>query len=284
VLVARSSILAPCLVGALACSGEPEPVKKPPAPDMSELVAAYEAPTAELTADTAAPVFDAVTTLVERLAELGLEEQLIDTINTTIEQQLNQVDGETGKTSSGLGVEAGQPLGKLQQPVAKGDAYLLATRICGGFSETPMPDPENGSITLTLGVSGDFVDPVLWGKFNACKYQLAGNNVLLTGRDGQPGSYSIYAGENLKLTDFSLSTLLLQLSLWIELNDVGEPFEFDFMLNVETLEIATRIQLEEGYVIARAGTTLVGVSATNGEFTCDAAARVCESGDESIEF
>ncbi len=283
-LLARWLVLGSCLLGTLACSGEPEPVKKPAAPDMSELVAAYEAPTAELNADTAAPVFDAVTSLVERLAELGLEEQLIDTINTTIDEQLAQVDGATGTSSSALGVEDGQRLGKLQQPVSKGDAYLLATRICGGFSEEPLPDPDNGSITLTLGVSGDFMDSVLWGKFNACKYQLAGNTILLTGQDGQPGSYSIYVGEDLKLTDFALSSILLQLSVWTEVNDVGELFEFDFMLNIETLEIATRIQLEEGYVIARAGTSLVGVSATNGEFGCDAAARFCEAGDQRIEF
>jgi hypothetical protein len=280
----RRLVSALCLVGAVACSAEPEPVKKPPAPDMSELVAAYQAPTAELTPETATSVFDSVTVLVDRLTELGLEEQLIDTINTTIEEQLAQVEGATEMSSSALGVESGQQLGKLQQRASKGDAYLLATRICGGYGEEPMPLPENGSITLTLGVSGDFLDPVLWGKFNACKYQLAGNTILLTGQDGQPGSYSIHAGEELKLTDFALSTILMQLSLWAEVNDVGELFEFDFMLNVETLEIATRIQLENGYVIARASTSLVGVSATNGEFGCDAAARFCEAGDQRIEF
>ncbi len=270
-------------LSALGCSGEPEPVKKPVAPDMSELAAAYEAPTAALTPETAAAVFDAVNELVARLGVLGLEEQLIDTIGTTIDEQLAQT-ANTAETSSALGLEDGERLERLEQRATKGDAYLLARRICGGFGPKPLPDPMNGAITLTLGVSGERLDPVLWGKFEACQYRLGASTVLLTGEGEEPGSYSVWVGNDLSLKDFKLSTILLQLSLWTEVNGEGELLELDFRLNVETLELDFRIPLEAGYVIAKASSTLIGISATNGEFGCDAAARACTAGDQRIEF
>ena len=44
------------LLGAASCQREPEPVHKPQAPDMSEVVAAYAEPTAALTEENAAEV------------------------------------------------------------------------------------------------------------------------------------------------------------------------------------------------------------------------------------
>ena len=268
----------------LACGGEPEPLKKPPAPDMSALIAAYEAPTAALTPETAATVLDSVNALVAQLGELALEEQLLDTVGTTVDEQAEQ-SAMTGETSSALGFEQGQRLGKLEQRAIKGDAYLVATRICGGFGPEPLPDPLNGKITLNLGLTGEAIDAVMWGKFDACKYQLAGAEILLTGEQpGTPGNYSLYIGDDLTLGNFALTTVLFQLSVWAELDGEGRLLETDFRLNVETLELDVRIHLEQGYVIAHAGATLLAVSATNGDFGCDAEARVCSAGDERIEF
>jgi hypothetical protein len=265
----------------LACSAPPPEVKKPPPPDMSELIAAYEAPTAELDPETAAEVLEAVDALVAQLGDLGLTDQLLDTINTTIDEQLER----TGETSSALGVEQGEQLEKLQQRAIKGGAYLLATRICGGFGAEPVPDPLNGKITLTVGLSGDALDPVMWGQFAGCKYRFSESQVELTGqREDEPGSYSIYVGETLKLGDFALSTILMQLSVWAELNGNGQLLEADFRINVESLALDLRIPVEGGHVIAHADSTLVGVSATNGEFSCDAEARACSAGDQTIEF
>jgi hypothetical protein len=269
---------------ALACSAPPPPVKKPVAPDMSELIAAYEAPTAALDPETAAQVLTTVDDLLAQLADLGLTDQLLGTINTTIDEQIEQTS-MTAETSSALGVERGARLEKLVQRAVRGDAYLVATRICGGFADEAVPDPLNGKITLTVGLSGDVLDAVMWGKFDACKYRLSGQDVQLTGEQpGEPGSYSVYVGERLTLKEFALSTVLMQLSLWAELNGTGQLIEFDFRVNVETLALDFRIEVEGGYVIAHADTTLVGVTATNGEFGCDAQAHTCSAGDETIAF
>lgn len=268
----------------LACSAPPPEVKKPPAPDMSELIAAYEAPTAELDPETAADVLETVNALVQQLGDLGLTEQLLDTIDTTIDEQLERT-GTTEESSSALAVEQGERLERLQQRAIKGGAYLVATRICGGFGAEPVPDPLNGKLTLTVGLSGDALDPVMWGQFAACKYRFAESEVELTGEnEGEPGRYSIYVGDTLKLEDFALSTILMQLSVWAELNGSGQLLEADFRINVESLALDVRIPVEGGHVIAHADSTLVGVSATNGEFECDAEARTCSAGDQTIEL
>lgn len=271
------------LLLALSCQRAEEPVHKPTPPDMSELVAAYAEPTAELTSDNAAQVFDRVTALAEQLARLGLTQQLVDTIQTTLDERLEQT--EAGSSSSELISSGSEPLGKLQQPASNGDAYLLVTRICGGFSDTPTPDRKaNGAITLTVGLSGDRVDPVIWGAFHACKSRLSGVDVLLTGTDDAPGSFNAYAGEQLELGDFALSQLLFQLSLWAEVDGMGEAVDVDFQLDVQTLELDFRIPVDDGYVLAHADTSLLGVRATNGDFTCDALARRCDSGEQRVEF
>lgn len=91
-------------------------------------------------------------------------------------------------------------------------------------------------------------------------------------------------GDTLTLEDFALSTILMQLSLRAELNGDGQLLEADFRINVESLALDVRIPVEGGHVIAHADSTLVGVSATNGEFSCDAEARTCSQGDQTIEL
>jgi hypothetical protein len=278
--------LAACMVLGMtcACGAEPEPVKKPQAPDMSELVAAYEAPTAELNRETAAQVLESVDALLAQLDSLGLQEQLLGTIDTTIDEQIEQNEA-SGETSSALGVEQGGPLGKLQQRAVKGDAYLTVTRICGGFGPEPVPDPMNGKITLTVGLTDDVLDSVMWGSFDACKYALAGAEIELSGIEpGKPGSYSVYVGNELRLRDFALSQVLFQVSLLGSLDGNEQPLEADFRVDVESLALDLRIPVEGGYVLAHADSALVGVSATNGDFECDAMARTCSAGDEQIEF
>src|SRR5690348_9934420 len=88
------------LLFAASCQKE-EPFEKPTGPDLSELVAAYDEPTAELTPESAAVVLDTVDALIAQLQELGLQEQLLDAINTTIDEQLSQ-GSEQGATTQGV--------------------------------------------------------------------------------------------------------------------------------------------------------------------------------------
>jgi hypothetical protein len=264
----------------LACSSN-DPVQKPEAPDMSALVQAYAAPTAPLTRESAAEVLEQVTALLAQLERLGIEEQLLDTIDTTIDEQLEQ----TSEPGSSTQASTREHTGQSRQRLESGEAYLIATRICAGFGPEPVPDRKaNGAITLNMGLTGDSLDSVLWGAFQDCKYLVGESEVRLAGAGVTPGTYAVYVGDGVKLKDFTVSKVLLQLSLWAEVDGEGELVELDFYLDLETRDLELRVPLEDGYVIAQAGASLLGVRASNGDFVCDAEARSCDSGDEHLEF
>lgn len=259
----------------MAC-GDPPPadVNKPTPPDMSSLTATYDSPQGTLTPENAARVYREAQDLVARIEELGVDEKLIDTVLDALEARQNGQSEARGAVVSN------------RQAQTEGEGYLVATRLCNGWGEEPVPDPENGDIVLTVGFTERGVDPIAWGEITLCRYVFERKQILLGGLGDAPaGGVRLSFGESLAFDQLGSPRVLVDLDLRAEVDGAPVGADLDFRLDRASSTLETRIPVDDGDVIAIASAnSFAGVRAKNGDFVCDLSSQSCSDGEETVSF
>ena len=261
----------------LGCQAQSEPVKKPPAPDMSQVIADYQAPTAALDANVAQTLWDAAHSTVDVLNQIGIDQTMLDAIQSAVDEHLNGMQS-TQSTEGDVAT--------TQQSLLQGDGYLKVTRICNGWGPEPVPDKEaNGFIELYAGFTETGFDPVIWGGFSNCKYRVGDTLIELEGTDGGGyGSFSGYLGESVPFAQTGLGPTLYRFDVLATVGDQSYTLAADFEIDPSTVQFRFRVHIGQGYFFAMAGRELVGVRATNGDFGCSEMSRTCTNGTDTVSF
>jgi hypothetical protein len=265
------------VVGGGACAQEePGKVDKPLAPDMSELVADYQAPSGILDQATMDALEADVRRSLAELSELALD-QIVDRLREALASNAAVQTGEaTLRTNGELAT-------RTDALTVTGEGYLVVTRICDGWSEAPSVDPTNGFMRFWAGFTEAGLDPVLWGGFSSCQY-LVGGQKLLFGAGARPedGALRVFVGRGMAVADFGTQPVLVAVDLDTEIEGVKLPIQLDFRLDLASRRLEFRIPSASGPLVASTGAgALLGVRAANGEFTCDLVSLQCqnETGD-----
>ncbi len=265
-----------CSACLLAACGEQEPkdIDKPTPPDMSALMAIYEAPTGTFDQDSALVAADAAHDIAQQIAELGIDQALQGTVLEAVDAKLN---GETTTQGS---------IGTHRDYQTDGEGYLLVTRICNGWGAEPMPDPMNGDLRLTVGFTEQGVDAVVWGKATSCQYAQGSHRILLHGLDGAAaGELRLSFGSPVAFDQVAARPMLLDLDIAAELDGTETLADFDFRIDPLTGTLELRVAVADGDIIVSASTSLLtGVRAKNGNFGCNESTRTCMAGPQTVTF
>jgi hypothetical protein len=260
----------PALACALGCSSKLPDVQKPTPPDMSTTIARYDAPTAPLDAQSISELVAPARELDDQIQKLGIDQSVIDAAVQAFNQRLD------GTRTDSAGVSS------VRQAVTTQDTgYLQITRICNGWGAMPTPDQaENGALTLTAGFTNDTIDPVVWGTFSACEYALDGDQIELTGSDGNPGQFDAYLGGQLQGDQIGSLPLIFRVELAASVNDSNYTLLGDFKIDPSSELIELRVTTSEGDLLVDfTDSSLIGVRATNGAFSCDETQNHCTTSD-----
>jgi hypothetical protein len=244
------------VAGGLGAPGCSEPrIDKPPAPEMGQLIAAYEAPDAAFDEDAASDIALAIGVIDALLARTALREQLVDVLAEVLRQATELSGGEDGEAD--VSFEAG--------------GYLRLTRICSGWALPARPDRDaNGALLLTATFSEDGLDPIVWGSSEACRYRAGDSQIELDQVAGSAAAVSVYWGSASSARDVSERTLLVDLDLEASIDAERVSLDIDFRSLVDGA-LEYRIARPDGSLIARVGTAAgVTLRAANGTFDCDA--------------
>lgn len=255
---------------AIGCSSKLPEVQKPTPPDMSNVIARYDAPTAPLDAQSISELLAPARELDAQIQKLGIDQSVIDAAVQAFNQRLAGAHADSAGVSS------------VRQAVTTQDTgYLQVTRICNGWGAMPTPDQAtNGAITLTAGFTNDTIDPVVWGTFSACEYALDGDQIELTGTDANPGSFDAYLGGALQGDQIGTLPLIFSVNLGATANDTSYTLTGDFKIDPSAELLELRVTTSEGDLLVDfTDTSLVGVRATNGAFSCDETQNQCVTSD-----
>jgi len=250
------------------------------APDMSEVVLAYNAPTAPLTAENIDIIVADVTERVDLLRETGADGSILLALRTAGQAER---EGEPGGTTQ----STTEPVRSVQQrELVFNDGFLRGVRICDGWGTEPVADiDENGFILLIAGFSKIGFDSVVWGGFFNCKYRVQDVNIELRGAtDQEYGLFRAFIGEDIPFNETGNGTTFYRFDLVSVISGQAAPMNFDFRIDAPARLVSTRVDVDGGYVIPTVGVDLVGVEATNGNFVCSVEAQTCTSGTDTIPF
>jgi hypothetical protein len=253
---ARRLWLSVGIAAGLAASGCSEPrVDKPPAPEMTELIAAYASPDAEFDAGAASDISLSIALIDELLERTDLRAQLVDVLAEVLRQATELSGGEDG--TADVSFEAG--------------GYIRFTRICSGWTLPARPDRSvNGALQLTATFSEAGLDPIVWGSAEACRYRVGDGQIELDQVAASAAAVSVYWGSTPSEQDVLARTLLVDLDLEATIDAERMSLDIDFRSLVDgTLEY--RIPRPDGSLVARVGSgDGVMLRAANGSFDCDA--------------
>ncbi len=253
-----------CVLAAWFCTacgpelGEGD-VEKPPAPDTSELTAAYDSPTGSFDEKSAASAIAAAQSNILTLVTLDVDQLLVDLVNSTATAQV--------------------------QTDAEGTGYMLATRICAGWTPGTVNEKQNGRLELIVPFSKGAYDPVMWGQAISCRY-LSPEEVLLRGPSGRPaGDVMLDFGEAVPFVDVARHRVLVDLDTGAQVDGKAAAADLDFRYDPASATLELRVPGTDGDVIViTQNGALRGVRADNGDFTCNEASRSCAAGAETVAF
>jgi hypothetical protein len=265
--------LALAALAALGCAKQSVDVPEPP--DMSGLLAAYQAPSAPLSAATVAEIVARRTELVDQFERLGGLEPVL--------ASLGALGGQTDVTSSALaGPGETESLSSALQAggiTVTGDGFLTLTRVCTGWEAAASPDPADGSIALTAVFSDEGFEAVVWGEARDCRYRFDGHDLRL---DGQvrlhTGTLLVGGADGAELTiDFDGSA---------EVDGQGSSSTFSFRVAFSSSRVEIELDVSAGNVVFFADevTKSYGFRAANGTWTCDFEAGICAHDGDTLSL
>lgn len=268
-----------CIVAALSLAAallggcRDRPLSTPQGPDLTQLVAAYDAPGGVLNQGV---LIDAIGYYLEHrdeLEELGIDSELILAVKRTFE-----ADVDTGKASGELGV-------RREGLSVVSDGFLVIRRVCRGWDDEGVDARVNGELDLTATFTADGPDPVVWGGARQCRYRFGGRRVLLdAASDAEEPAIRLHLGDDIGFGDVGKKPVLFSLDLRASLDDFSIPVQIDFRVTgTSLLEVRVPAAVIPGaggdVVLEYAGGALIGARAKNGHFNCDPLALKCVSDD-----
>lgn len=241
-------------LGACAACGAPH-IEKPPAPDMSRLVEAYDHPDAAFDQERAPDVVLAAAAAETLLEQTNLREQLVVVLQQVLEQAANLSGG--GKDSLNLAIDA--------------DGYMRVTRICAGWDSPSTPDRNrNGALLVTATLTDSKLDPIVWGAAADCRYRVGETQIEIGQTRTSADALGVYWGESVEDDAIASRALLVDLNLVATIDGQGIPLDLDFR-SLADGTVEYRVPQDDGALIARVGEQdSVTVRAANGTFDCDA--------------
>jgi len=265
----------PVLATLLALSCARQSVDVPAPPDMSPLLAAYQAPSAPLSADTVAEIVAKRQEVSDQLERMGGLEPILTALGV--------LSGGTDATSSALSgpgdtesVASALTAGSI---TVTGDGFLTLTRTCAGWEGATTPDPADGSITLTAVFTDEGFEAVVWGEARDCRYRVDDRELLL---DGQvrihTGSLLVGGAGGAELTvDFDGSA---------QVDGQGFASTFNFRLALSSSRVEIELDVSAGNVVffADEGSATYGFRAVNGTWTCDFEAGTCTHDGDTLSL
>lgn len=256
---------------------------KPTPPDLSAMVEAYESPSGALAAEDLGAV---VAQLDERLGVLRLLCGWEDALGIPCEggscggcPLLDAVRasfaGLGGSTAGASEGEDAQSAGSIGGVSLTGTGWLRIRRLCGGHGAEPVADAANGALELILGFTEAGLDPVIWGRMEACLENVADVPLEIE------GDLQIAAGGLADLSQLAEAGLIIglegELVAAVEGETLTSSVDIDLQLDAEG-GTAFRLPLADGtsilYVVAPGGGE--GFETREGLWTCDLSAATCE--------
>jgi hypothetical protein len=241
-----------------ACDDEPD-YEKPTPPNLDELLAAYDEPTADFDPADMQSIADTAQALWDELQQTALIDQVVDVVQEVAEQQ-QEVEGQTSTTL--------MPPRHLMAVKATGT--LRGTRICNGWGPEPEPDLEaNGFLRLTVNLNEQGLDPVVWGTAERCHYKVSDSLVLLENPSGSDSAIAAHLGSNATVEGLGDSPILFRFGLRITVDDESHELEQDLRYDISQELLELRVSVADGFVIAGVSAGALGqIRARNGTFSC----------------
>ena len=263
-------------LAALACQQPSVDVPEPP--DMGGVLRAFQAPSAPLSADTAAEIVAKQQELLAALEDLGGLEPVL--------AALGAVGGGTESTGSALAVAPSPGTESLASALSgddlpvSGQGFLTITRVCGGWSGATVPDPADGTIVLTVVFSDALVfDPVVWGVATGCRYRAGERRLTLD------GAVHLHTGTLLTERDPG-AQLTIDFEGTAQVDDRTFEAAFRFRLVLSSSRVEVDLDVSAGNVVFFADdvTKHYGFRAANGEWTCDFEEGTCARDGDTLRL
>lgn len=143
------------LAAMTACA--PDVAERPTAPNLSDLVAAYATPTAELSSETAQALVTAIPSRVQSLADVV---SLVAVVSGSVGGFSGIEVDENGLRRSGLSTETGE-----WSLSAEAGGWVELRRRCPGWNQ----EDRRGVLTLRALVEPSGVSEAIWGEVDGCR-------------------------------------------------------------------------------------------------------------------
>ena len=236
---------------------------------MRPLLQRYESPTGSFDPDDAELVALAVTSFQQLMGETDIVARISELLSDVIEpitdvQRPGPEQPDTGSDD---------PF----QLSLSANGYLVATRICPGWTLPPAVDTGNGTARVTATFSEEGLDPVVWGTVSACRYRVEARRIEL-----QPSSerdaLHVYWGAAAGRSTLSVLGAIFSLALRADVEGVGLDLDLDVRL-AENEALEYLLPLGGGSVVVRANADgSFGVRSVEGSFECDDSFSCVSSG------
>jgi len=258
-----------CVAAALAGCG-PGPLPLPPGPDVSALVAKYQAPTGTIEPQE----LDQVMAQGQaRIAQLQL-----DWLPDFVAQSLTRLRARLD--DNGVPDDPSTPP-NLNHPGI--DATIRLTQICRGWDDPPgaANAGENGTRTFTAVIQNRTLRRALVASAISCRDQIQPTNQIAVAPSDNlkvflGGSLAIYFEGPVPKT-VADTHALVQIMGQVGTMDGGNASgEFDFVIDYPHVEVS--LDRPDGNVILEVGLDGVTIRAANATYRCDAALQTCGPG------
>lgn len=245
-------------LGALCACTAPA-FEKPQPPDMRALLQRYESPTGSFDPDDAEVLAAAVTLFGQVVGDTDVVARVTDFLGAVVEpitaiQPREPEEPDTGSEPFELSLRA--------------DGYLVATRICPGWTLPSVVDADNGLARVTVTFSEAGLDPVVWGTLEDCRYRVEDRRIELT-PSGERDALRVYWGEGVRVSTLSEAGALLSLALRASVDGSQLDLDLDVRLaDEDALEYL--LPAGGGSVVVRANADgTFAVRSLEGSFDCD---------------
>jgi hypothetical protein len=217
----------------------------PEEPDLSDLAAAYEQPTAPLTPETVEAILDQLNSAVALTSDL---DNLSFVVGGVIEPSVTHSEED-------------------ERPaiIDSANGFIRIRHICRGLDLDAPPDEElNGSLTLIARFTEVGVGRVVFGVALGCRYLIDGEEVVIDG-----------------LVRYDRIERLVSLISVVEVGDtVRVDGAFDFRVPPGSVEVRASLA-DDTHLILTVQTdgSAFGVRASNGTWSCDSTTLLCTDDD-----
>lgn len=250
----------PAVVLSALCACAAPGVEKPAPPDMGQLLQRYESPTGSFDPEDSTAVATTVTLLDEVVGDTDVVPRVTELLREVIRPLTSLRRREPEEPDTG----SDQPF----ELSLRADGYLVATRICPGWTLPSVVDAENGQARVTATFSEAGLDPVVWGTVSDCRYRVGDRRIELV-PSGEGDALRVHLGDGARLAALTEAGALLSLALRARVDGAELDLDLDLRLaDDDALEYL--LPAGDGWLVVRANEDgTFAVRSIEGSFECD---------------